>query len=158
MATGVADANLPLTLGGIPLGVLDLAPVPDGGTTGDALRATIDLAKTHDGGKTWQSISAALPAGSPVNAVREDTERKGMLFAATETAVWVSRDDGDHWESLQINLPHTSMRDLAIQGSFGAHEKQRERQLHPVHRKPALARPHPSILTSTFRFHDGKMG
>jgi hypothetical protein len=73
--------------------------------------------RTHDGGKTWQSISAGLPIDSPVNAVREDTERKGMLFAATETAVWVSQDDGDHWESLQINLPHTSMRDLAIQGN-----------------------------------------
>jgi photosystem II stability/assembly factor-like uncharacterized protein len=73
--------------------------------------------RTHDGGKTWQSISAGLPIDSPVNAVREDTERKGMLFAATESAVWVSQDDGDHWESLQINLPHTSMRDLVIQGN-----------------------------------------
>ena len=70
--------------------------------------------RTHDRGKTWDSISSTLPAAVPVNSVREDTQRKGLLFAATETAVWVSRDDGDHWDSLQLNLPHTSMRDLAI--------------------------------------------
>jgi len=51
-----------------------------------------------------------------VNSVREDTVRKGLLFAGTETAVWVSFDDGDHWQSLQLNLPHTSMRDLWIHG------------------------------------------
>ncbi len=71
--------------------------------------------RTHDGGKTWKSISEGLPSDAPVNAVREDTQRKGMLFAATEKSVWVSWDDGDHWASLQINLPHTSMRDLWIQ-------------------------------------------
>jgi photosystem II stability/assembly factor-like uncharacterized protein len=69
--------------------------------------------RTRDGGKTWQSIGGGLPQ-SPVNAVREDTERKGLLFAATETAVWMSSDDGEHWDSLQLNLPHTSMRDLLI--------------------------------------------
>jgi photosystem II stability/assembly factor-like uncharacterized protein len=71
--------------------------------------------RTHDGGKTWKSISEGLPSDAPVNAVREDTQRKGMLFAATEKSVWMSWDDGDHWASLQINLPHTSMRDLWIQ-------------------------------------------
>jgi photosystem II stability/assembly factor-like uncharacterized protein len=71
--------------------------------------------RTHDGGKTWQPISTGLPSDAPVNAVREDPQRKGMLFAATEKSVWVSWDDGDHWASLQINLPHTSMRDLWIQ-------------------------------------------
>ncbi|MFL6604765.1 MAG: WD40/YVTN/BNR-like repeat-containing protein [Steroidobacteraceae bacterium] len=71
--------------------------------------------RTHDGGKTWQSISSGLPADAPVNSVREDTQRQGMLFAATEKSVWMSSDDGDHWQSLQINLPHTSMRDLWIQ-------------------------------------------
>ncbi len=70
--------------------------------------------RTHDGGKTWTSIAAGLPAAAPVNAVREDPQRKGLLFAATEQAVWMSWDDGDHWTSLQINLPHTSMRDLWI--------------------------------------------
>jgi photosystem II stability/assembly factor-like uncharacterized protein len=72
------------------------------------------LYRTRDRGKTWQSIAAGLPQDAPVNAVREDPLRRGMLFAATESAVWISLDDGEHWDSLQLNLPHTSMRDLAI--------------------------------------------
>ena len=70
--------------------------------------------RTRDGGRSWQSIIAGLPADAPVNAVREDPQRRGLLFAATENAVWVSFDAGEHWESLQLNLPHTSMRDLWI--------------------------------------------
>jgi photosystem II stability/assembly factor-like uncharacterized protein len=70
--------------------------------------------RTHDGGKTWDSIVTGLPADAPVNAVREDPQRRGMLYAATERSVWVSWDDGDHWLPLQLNLPHTSMRDLWI--------------------------------------------
>ena len=49
-----------------------------------------------------------------MDTVREDPVRKGLLFAGTENAVWVSFDAGDHWQSLQLNLPHTSMRDLWI--------------------------------------------
>jgi photosystem II stability/assembly factor-like uncharacterized protein len=70
--------------------------------------------RTHDGGKTWRLITGGLPENAPVNAVREDPVRKGLLFAGTETSVWVSFDDGDHWQSLQLNLPHTSMRDLWV--------------------------------------------
>ncbi len=70
--------------------------------------------RTHDGGKSWNLITEGLPANSPVDTVREDTVRKGLLFAGTETAVWVSFDDGDHWQSLQLNLPQTSMRDLLV--------------------------------------------
>jgi photosystem II stability/assembly factor-like uncharacterized protein len=69
--------------------------------------------RTRDGGRSWQLIVNGLP-DSPVDTVREDPVRKGLLFAGTETAVWVSFDDGDHWQSLQLNLPHTSMRDLWI--------------------------------------------
>ncbi len=69
--------------------------------------------RTHDGGKTWQLIVTGLP-NSPVNTVREDPVRKGLLFAGTETGIWVSFDDGAHWQSLQLNLPATSMRDLVV--------------------------------------------
>ena len=55
-----------------------------------------------------------LPEDSAVDTVREDPVRKGLLFAGTETSVWVSFDDGDHWQSLELNLPHSSMRDLWI--------------------------------------------
>ncbi len=72
--------------------------------------------RTHDGGKTWQAMVNGLPENAAVNTVREDPVRKGLLFAGTENAVWVSFDDGDHWQSLQLNLPHTSMRDLLVHG------------------------------------------
>ncbi len=72
--------------------------------------------RTHDGGKTWQAIASTLPDGSSVNAIRADPEHRGLLYAATETAVWMSFDDGDHWRPLQYNLPHTSMRDLLVHG------------------------------------------
>jgi photosystem II stability/assembly factor-like uncharacterized protein len=70
--------------------------------------------RTRDRGKTWQPIVNGLPGEAPVNAVREDPTRAGLLFAATESAVWVSFDAGAHWSSLQLNLPHTSMRDLLV--------------------------------------------
>ncbi|MGH9616130.1 MAG: WD40/YVTN/BNR-like repeat-containing protein [Acidobacteriaceae bacterium] len=70
--------------------------------------------RTHDGGKTWTSISAGLPDNAPVNAVRADPVQPGLLYAATETAVWTSLDDGQHWRRLEYNLPHTSMRDLMV--------------------------------------------
>ena len=72
--------------------------------------------RTRDGGKKWQDISKGLPGDEPVNAIREDPERRGLLYAGTEGSVYVSFDDGDHWQSLQLNLPHTSMRDLVIHG------------------------------------------
>jgi len=74
------------------------------------------LYRTRDRGRTWQPIVAGLPEDSPVNTLREDPQRRGLLFAGTETAVWVSYDDGEHWDSLQLNLPHTSMRDFAVHG------------------------------------------
>jgi photosystem II stability/assembly factor-like uncharacterized protein len=70
--------------------------------------------RTHDGGKSWQKIVGGLPDNEPVNTVREDQERKGLLFAGTERSVYVSWDDGDHWQSLQMNLPPTSIRDLVV--------------------------------------------
>jgi len=70
--------------------------------------------RTHDGGKSWQKIVSGLPEDEPVNTVREDPERKGLLFAGTERSVYVSWDDGDHWQSLKMNLPPTSIRDLVV--------------------------------------------
>jgi photosystem II stability/assembly factor-like uncharacterized protein len=70
--------------------------------------------RTHDGGKTWQRITNSIPEGSYVNVVREDRVRKGLLFAGTETGVFVSFNDGDDWQPLQMNLPNASVRDLAI--------------------------------------------
>jgi photosystem II stability/assembly factor-like uncharacterized protein len=73
--------------------------------------------RTHDGGKTWQTIAAGIPGGSFVNVVREDPQRRGLLYAGTEKGVYVSFDDGAHWQSLQRNLPITSIRDIAIAGN-----------------------------------------
>ncbi len=70
--------------------------------------------RTRDGGKSWSLITTGLPEFGPVDTVREDAVRKDLLFAGTENSVWVSFDQGDHWQSLQLNLPHTSMRDLWI--------------------------------------------
>jgi photosystem II stability/assembly factor-like uncharacterized protein len=72
--------------------------------------------RTRDFGATWQEIVAGLPANAPSNVVREDPLRKGLLFAGTENSVYVSFNDGDSWQPLQLNLPHTSMRDLTIHG------------------------------------------
>jgi photosystem II stability/assembly factor-like uncharacterized protein len=72
--------------------------------------------RTRDGGKTWQKIVQGLPENAPVNVVREDPVGRGLLFAGTERAVWASFDDGDHWQTLQLNLPATSMRDLIVKG------------------------------------------
>jgi photosystem II stability/assembly factor-like uncharacterized protein len=68
--------------------------------------------RTRDSGKTWQKITTGLPAGVYVQTIREDPKRRGFLVAGTELAVYASFDDGDSWQSLQLNLPPSSMRDL----------------------------------------------
>ena len=70
--------------------------------------------RTRDGGKSWTHITAGIPDGAIVNVVREDPKHRGLLFAGTEQTVYVSFDDGDHWQSLRNNLPATSVRDLVI--------------------------------------------
>ena len=70
--------------------------------------------RTHDFGKTWKEITRGLPDNAPINTVREDPLRKGLLFAGSERAVWVSFNDGDDWEPLRLNMPATSIRDLTI--------------------------------------------
>jgi photosystem II stability/assembly factor-like uncharacterized protein len=74
---------------------------------------TPHIYKTTDGGATWKKIITGLP-NEPINAVREDAVRKGLLFAGSENAVYVSFDAGEHWQSLQLNMPSTSIRDLVI--------------------------------------------
>ena len=69
--------------------------------------------RTKDGGKTWKEITKGLP-NDPINAVREDPFQKGLLFAGSERAVYVSFDDGENWQSLRLNMPATSIRDLVI--------------------------------------------
>ena len=70
--------------------------------------------RTRDGGKSWTEIVAGIDSGAVINVVREDPKRRGLLFAGSETHVWVSFDDGDHWQSLRLNMPATSIRDLVI--------------------------------------------
>lgn len=69
--------------------------------------------KTSDGGNTWKEIVNGLP-DAPINVVKEDSRVKGLLFAGSERAVYVSFDDGGHWQPLRLNMPATSIRDLII--------------------------------------------
>jgi photosystem II stability/assembly factor-like uncharacterized protein len=70
--------------------------------------------RTRDGGATWTAINTGLPNGATINAVREDRVRRGLLFAGSELNVSVSFDDGESWQSLRLNMPATSIRDLVI--------------------------------------------
>jgi photosystem II stability/assembly factor-like uncharacterized protein len=72
------------------------------------------LLKTTDYGKTWTRIDAGIPVGAYTRAIREDPKRRGLLYAGTEIGVYVSFDDGARWESLQLNLPRSSVRDLRV--------------------------------------------
>ena len=72
--------------------------------------------RTRDYGATWQLVTNGITDPAFLRAVREDPQTKGLLFAATEFGVYVSWDDGDHWQSLQFNLPVTGVRDVVIHG------------------------------------------
>ena len=73
--------------------------------------------RTHDLGKTWTEACTGIPDGDFTRVVREDPVRKGLLYAGTENATYVSFDDGDHWRPLQLNMPTTSVRDLQVRGN-----------------------------------------
>ncbi len=79
------------------------------------------LYRTHDYGKTWTRITNGLPmrepSGSFARVIRADRQRAGLLVAGTESGMYVSFDDGDNWQSLQLNLPNTSYRDIAFAGN-----------------------------------------
>jgi photosystem II stability/assembly factor-like uncharacterized protein len=70
--------------------------------------------RTHDGGKTWKEINTGIVPGWVSNSIREDPKQKGLLYAATDTQVWVSFDDGDNWQSLRLDMPAISVRDLEL--------------------------------------------
>jgi len=72
------------------------------------------LYRTRDFGKSWQRVSSGIPEGSFLNCVREDPVRKGLIYACTERGVYVSFNEGDTWQPLQLNLPMTSVRDLVV--------------------------------------------
>src|SRR5579859_4968163 len=74
------------------------------------------LFKTADYGKTWTKITAGLPDNSYAHTIREDPKRKGLLYAGTENGIYISFDDGGHWQSLKLNLPTTPIHDLTIKG------------------------------------------
>ena len=70
--------------------------------------------RTSDGGRTWSEVVEGIPPNEVVNAVREDPVRRGLLYAGTERSVYVSFDDGAHWQSLRLDLPASSVRDLVV--------------------------------------------
>ena len=72
--------------------------------------------RTRDGGKTWTKITEGIPNTEIARVVKEDPVRAGLLYAGTEHAAWVSFDGGDHWQSLQLNLPAASVRDMIVHG------------------------------------------
>jgi photosystem II stability/assembly factor-like uncharacterized protein len=72
--------------------------------------------RTSDAGKTWQKIVTGLPEAGIARVIREDPKRKGMLFAGTETGIYLSYDCGGHWQTLQLGLPTASVRDITIHG------------------------------------------
>ena len=72
--------------------------------------------RTQDGGKEWVRIDAGIPRDSFVNVIREDPAAKGLLYAGTERGMFMSLDDGAHWQPLQQNLPMTSVRDIDVHG------------------------------------------
>ena len=112
--------------------------------------------RTVDGGKTWREIIRGIPDGQIVNVVREDTQRRGLLFAGTERAVYFSLDEGENWQPLRLNMPATSVRDLIIKDDdvcVGTHGRgfwildniTPLRQLAPDNRETALFKPQTAI-------------
>jgi photosystem II stability/assembly factor-like uncharacterized protein len=77
--------------------------------------------RTHDGGRTWTEINGGIAPGAVANAIREDRRTRGLLYASTDTQVWVSFDDGGHWQSLRLNMPAVSVRDIEVKDDSTCH-------------------------------------
>jgi photosystem II stability/assembly factor-like uncharacterized protein len=72
------------------------------------------LYKTSDYGKTWKKIDTGIPDGAFTRVIREDPARRGLLYAGTETGMYISFDDGERWQPFQLNLPYVPITDLAV--------------------------------------------
>ena len=70
--------------------------------------------RTHDGGRTWTEINTGIAPSAVANSIREDPRVRGLLYAATDAQVWVSFDDGANWQSLRLNMPAISVRDIQV--------------------------------------------
>jgi photosystem II stability/assembly factor-like uncharacterized protein len=79
------------------------------------------LWRTHDGGKTWTEINNGIAPGAVTNSIREDPRKKGLLYAATDTQIWFSVDDGDNWNSLRLDMPAISVRDIEVKDDESCH-------------------------------------
>ncbi len=106
----------------IKISIVDPSPTDDGtayvaidGQKLDDVRPYIY--KTADFGKSWKKITNGIPDGAFVHSVKQDTKRKGLLFAGTESGVYVSFDDGANWKSMRLNMPDTPVHDLTIKGN-----------------------------------------
>jgi photosystem II stability/assembly factor-like uncharacterized protein len=114
-----ADVTPPDVLPWTRINIIEASPFDPGTAYVAANRYQLDdfrpyLYRTHDYGKTWKLITGDIPANTFARTIREDRVRKGLLFAGTETGVYVSFDDGDEWQSLQLNLPIVPVTDLTI--------------------------------------------
>jgi len=101
--------------------LIELSPFADGTAYVAVDRHRLDdlkpyIFKTTDFGKTWTTLGKGIPEGSFVRAVREDPKKKGLLYAGTETGVYISYNDGANWEKFQLNLPTTPVHDLVVKG------------------------------------------
>ena len=95
--------------------------------------------RTHDFGKTWTKIVNGIQADDYVHSVREDPKRKGLLYAATQHGMYISYDDGDHWDSLSLNLPDIPVADIEVERSRPRDRDARPRLLRPRQHRAAAA-------------------
>ena len=112
--------------------------------------------RTADDGKSWTRIDTGIPRNAFVNVVREDPVSRGVLYAGTERGMFVSFDAGAHWQSLEQNLPMTSVRDIDVHGAdlvIATHGRgfwimddvSVLRQMGPTHDEVALFKPEAAI-------------
>lgn len=156
------------------VGIIDESKHQPGTAYVAAFRYQVDdrqpyVFRTRDFGKTWTKIVTGIADGHFSRSVREDHVRPGLLFLGTEHGVYVSFDAGDHWQSLQLNLPDTPIRDLVIKDNdvvLGTHGRgfwilddiQPFRQLTPENRKQAAILFKPAdamrgVTTAVFQYY-----